>query len=711
MAGSWRGLMAAAVAIVLLATACGRSRSDGSRPEVSQRGPGLNRRSPDALQLPVPRTFDLTHVDPVHFAAALGHDPVRLFEFVRDEIAYEAYRGVLRGPRGTLLARAGNSADRAGLLASLLKAAGQRVRFARGTLPEREARELVTSMWAVKDTTLTKPEARDTLRATSATFARAAQRDYSLIRTLLKDAKLPSPVAMPSLDSLVAEARSHYWVQWARDGRWEDLDPLFRETNPGRASTRAEEVLDDLPEAAFHRVLLRVTLEEYKDDVADSRPILTYEAKAADLSAVAVLLAHVPELWQGPAESVEAALSAAIQDTGRVKPVLAIGGQVVTGDAFLQKPRTGGIGGIRTMLGRREPIASAYWVEFVLVAPDGTRQTVVREIFDRVGPARRKAGQRLDAGQIRSRAEARDAVDVTNTVYGLFFTTGGVDPQHLAEVADAQAAEGLDDIAAALRRTGVAFAAISDGLLSRMASTRATIRFYPDAPRVSIAEMSGGASFRVALDLRRERVRAVAAGGTPETLFAATMLRGVVQGTLERVLLEHLIAETQKLGPAQVATLSTSALFDRAVAERIPILLLPRDRSRLDGTVPPDVVARLDEAAAAGHLAIAPQRTVSIGGAQRFAWWQVDPRSGETIAVTDEGLHQVTSEVTMVRSKDGKWVELSIVRYHGPPGGLGRLPPFRSYLRTTLRRGSGEFRDTIRWLLSEGRVNITTLVP
>ena len=30
-----------------------------------------------SLQLPVPRAFDLSHVDPAHFAVALGKDPVR----------------------------------------------------------------------------------------------------------------------------------------------------------------------------------------------------------------------------------------------------------------------------------------------------------------------------------------------------------------------------------------------------------------------------------------------------------------------------------------------------------------------------------------------------------------------------------------------------------------------------------------------------------
>ncbi len=56
--------------------------------------------------------------------------------------------------------------------------------------------------------------------------------------------------------------------------------------------------------------------------------------------------------------------------------------------------------------------------------------------------------------------------------------------------------------------------------------------------------------------------------------------------------------------------------------------------------------ARLEAALSSGSVAIAPTRAVTVAGAPRFAWWQVDRRSGETLAVTDEGLHQM--EYSMV---------------------------------------------------------------
>ncbi len=54
----------------------------------------------------------------------IGNDPAKLAAFVRQRIAYEPYRGSVRGVRGTLAARAGNDWDRALLLRALLAEAG-----------------------------------------------------------------------------------------------------------------------------------------------------------------------------------------------------------------------------------------------------------------------------------------------------------------------------------------------------------------------------------------------------------------------------------------------------------------------------------------------------------------------------------------------------------------------------------------------------------
>src|SRR5438105_5768091 len=219
--------------------------------EVSQRSPGMRPQPMDALKLPVPRTLDLTYVTAANFASALGDDPGRIFNYVRDEIAYEAYTGCLRGPRGTLLALAGNSVDRASLLASMLQHAGQRVRFAHGPLPEPLARELVTSIWADRP----QPPA-DTRPAPAAaqaaiqTVVGSVKRNYTLIRDQLKQASVAlGPQSAPSFDSLVRETEDHYWIQWSSGGKWVDLDPSFSDSAPGIKYAAATDNFDALPDA------------------------------------------------------------------------------------------------------------------------------------------------------------------------------------------------------------------------------------------------------------------------------------------------------------------------------------------------------------------------------------------------------------------------------------------------------------------------------
>src|SRR5207248_11039486 len=103
-----------------------------------------------------------------------------------------------------------------------------------------------------------------------------------------------------------------FWVQWHKENQWIDLDASFADAKPGQTCAKLDETLDSLPEKAFHRVELRVRLEESAiylkgNEVAkpDKRVILTYKTRAMDLSGVDVMLTHQPENWKGPARDVQ----------------------------------------------------------------------------------------------------------------------------------------------------------------------------------------------------------------------------------------------------------------------------------------------------------------------------------------------------------------------------------------------------------------------
>lgn len=85
--------------------------------------------------------------------------------------------------------------------------------------------------------------------------------------------------------------------------------------------------------------------------------------------------------------------------------------------------------------------------------------------------------------------------------------------------------------------------------------------------------------------------------------------------------------------------MSTSALFEVAESQHLPVLVLPTRRNGVSSDIADDTLAEVDLETARGSLLIAPERTLVIAGARRYAWWRVDPKSGDTVAVTDEGLY------------------------------------------------------------------------
>jgi transglutaminase-like putative cysteine protease len=106
-------------------------------------------------------------------AAQLGYDVEKTFAFVRDEVRFEPYAGVLRGARGALSGRAGNARDKSLLLAALLTAGGHPARVVTGTLPPDAAKKLVEAYLAADP--LGGPMAEFT-----ATAAPAANRDAEM---------------------------------------------------------------------------------------------------------------------------------------------------------------------------------------------------------------------------------------------------------------------------------------------------------------------------------------------------------------------------------------------------------------------------------------------------------------------------------------------------------------------------------------------------
>ena len=294
----------------------------------------------------------------------------------------------------------------------------------------------------------------------------------------------------------------------------------------------------------------------------------------------------------------------------------------------------------------------------------------MREIFDIVGKARRENGQTLSEDEVRSRAAGAEAFDVTSAVYDLFFSTGRLDTEIVSKVVElSDLAEGSQEIDGFLQRVNIAFVFTSDGILGQLEQRRnASVRSYPDSPRVQIAALSVRAeSERLSLDLRRRDRRAVMMSPQAETAYYTRVFQGVLDGTLERVLVNYVAAGAPNR--EQVSdTASTSVVFENAKTAGVPIVLLTGGNGRIPDGLPEDTLARMREDVSRGYLVIAPQGPVDVDGTPGLAWWRIDPRSGETTAITSDGLHAATTEYMIVKDRNAIHI---IVKQTGVPSWTG----------------------------------------
>ncbi len=242
-----------------------------------------------------------SHVDRSQFDTealleALDYDETNIVAFVRDEIRFEQYPGLLRGARSTLSSRAGNALDQAVLLAGLLKDAGFDARIVRGILSEKEARSLLENLATegapvkeVGDTAamvgsidrfcqelaIDCTEAKAMLdssggRGTPTTeeqelMTRYRQASEQLFEAIAQAGIEPGRGA--SLDALVEEARDYFWVEFrtGQGSKWEAAHPAFggaaaAPPSPERTAVHAEQVPDELLHKVGFEVLMQQSL-------------------------------------------------------------------------------------------------------------------------------------------------------------------------------------------------------------------------------------------------------------------------------------------------------------------------------------------------------------------------------------------------------------------------------------------------------------------
>ncbi|MFV8816684.1 hypothetical protein [Haliea sp. E17] len=369
---------------------------------------------------------------------AADYDAENLVEFVRNEVIFEPYLGVLRGPQGTLMSRAGNAADQAVLLAKLLRDAGFDARIARTTLTTQQAQTLLdenitprpaadTANVASVIVSLLKntgnydrldPAAKEAL-STSHTdnFDPAEYANYSEL--LAVSAELGEMLEISTgksssalTETVVEEARDYFWVQ-ARElssEDWRDIHPVLQEGNTIEVTANAY-FAEQVPEELLHRFRFQVFIEKLQNGVLTSMPVMApWERPTANLNAVPIEFANAPDnMLANPTATFQS--TSFLENARWFVPLFnnALPEQAsffdTRGTLIDPMAASSASAGIFATVGdlfgdalgqfdqKALPVLTGQWLEFTLIAPDGSEKIYRRTTIDRIGPAARRSGK------------------------------------------------------------------------------------------------------------------------------------------------------------------------------------------------------------------------------------------------------------------------------------------------------------------------------
>ena len=606
-------------------------------------------------------------------SAELGPDVNRLFAFVRDNIHQQIYAGVLRGARGTLTGRAGNAWDKAVLLAALLRHHGREVRFARGRLTPDRAVALVLKMFdqarqpaAVPTTDL--PEsvvARSrVLLARIESRWRTAQAD---VMAALGRAGVTLGQNPPVADAMLSEeAADHAWVEYRDGDRWVPLDPSAA-SQPGETIAAATETFVEIPDALQHRVMFRVKVEERRNQALSERDAFIWPTTAAALSGANVLLVHLigqtllgkwrarPTLFVDQQGYTAMSFTEAGLETGK-------GPRALVAEASRQVQGVGRLnelfGGAPTPPPPTSGELTAVWLDVEFTDPSGRSETVRRDILDRIGPVARAQG----TAAVAPLAPLTITSDVPVAFAGFYacaITAGPLDPrlpierlassfpalddalalQKVAQTAGSalppeeqtRLKRVIDGLPAVLEGAARGIHVLSQRFARRLQAGSSTLLFYEATPRLAIVSLDAGTS-TLTVDLRRNALRVVGRGVPGQEVVRANLARGVLDGVIEDAIVAQALAGVPKAVPV-----STVEILDQARTNGIRVVAV-RGAGGIGALRVPDAARARVSAALERRVVVAPGRAPSATGASRFAWWQVDAETGDTIGVLDSGL-------------------------------------------------------------------------
>jgi len=549
------------------------------------------------------------------------------FEFVRDAVQTEPSCFALKTAEGIEWSRSANSLEKALYLAGILEGQGRTVELAEGELDEETTEKLLASIFPAAESFSLNPSA---------------------------------PVSVPSKETeLRAAVKRHFWIRMEDGDGWVDLDPSFPGAEPGTALAPAGRTYDPGDEALATRVFIAV--EFTAGDSGRPQPVLDWEGPMKELANRALSLGITARFEKAEAKEEEE------EESGG--GIGGLFGSLSGKKAEERKPASGERAFLTASLTLGDEELAGGEIDPGDEPVNGISLKIKIENLGLTVSESERALYELESEEDKPPLFERHAILITGDRIPAAAWQEDLKSASDADVL-AEIKSGLDEIKKSLEKDEVTedlletgaglekrigpglghlvnmiFASTSDDQTEKEAAALSVAWWYR-VPRILIASFSGSEEdSRTVFDLRQDRVEAVVLPGQIRTIKQAFLYgRGVMESTLEGKLLEIFTGRP---------VLTTAGLLKKAAAAGVPIRMvsaLEKD-GLADFGIPERVLARIGPALDAGRIIAIPEKSLAWDGRERWGWWDINPRTMETVGVLDSGLHQAMVSRTILEAE------------------------------------------------------------
>lgn len=565
-------------------------------------------------------------------AASLDYDAQAIFDYLRTDVGYESYVGSLRGARGTLWSGAGNSLDEASLGVALMRASGIPARYVQGTLSEVLSRQLILSMFPASFQTVG--------------FVPAG-----------------TEVADPANDSqLLSETRQHYWFQFDTGGGFQDADPLMAAATIGESFTTSTDRFTEVDDRLREKTEITLTAEVYNQasaalgggDGISQSVVLHQVFSDVDLVGRPVTIGnHVTNTSAG---------SILVAKTNNYTPYIQLGdlafpdprqNEVISGTPYQE---------VLTNVPLGNQFLTGLFLNITLSGPNGASEHFQRTLVDRIGYAVRQGLTQPSLSVDPNGPPIISSTDLytVNVLPGLQ-SAAPIGPLNdvlqqiqaaFSPLDSAAVSAGAPPIPAlvtslitALQESACARFLVESDRQAANFETLSDVVAYYDRPRITIfSDQLDQAEDKLqfAVDLRRETMRVYAVPGQ-NTVAAQSfnMVMGFTNNALESAFLPPM---------ANGVNLGTANIFAEARSQDVPITVITSANlaSVSSLNISADAKAYITTAIQNGFDVLVPTKEVTIRGKTAVSWYEIDPRTGVTRGVLENGIYSAILEEDVV---------------------------------------------------------------